>query len=91
MVMSLEEKEENRKERWELCEKKFALVLDTLQELGEAALIKPNQPNFFATAKSQKEEKPQTINSVPKPEVALDNQSAPLPTIPEDSVENTSD
>lgn len=89
--MSLEEKEENRKERWELCEKKFTLVLDTLQELGEAALSKPNQPNFFATAKPQKEEKPQTNKPAPKPEVSLVSHSAPLPTIPEDSVENTSE
>lgn len=89
--MSLEEKEENRKERWELCEKKFTLVLDTLQQLGEEALSKPNQPNFFASNKPQKEEKHQTSSSVPKAIVVLGNQSAPLPTIPEDSVENNSD
>lgn len=90
-MMFFEEKEENRKERWELCEKKFKLVLDTLQEIGEAAESKPNQPSFFATSKAQKEEKPQTIISDSKPQASVGNQSTPLPTIPEDSVENTSD
>ena len=66
-VMCFEEKEENREERWELCEKKFRLVLDTLQEIGEAAEKKSNQASIFATAKAQKEEKHQTNTSNSKP------------------------